>query len=1207
MAAIQDKGHITIDGYLFMLARQIRTERHIYGREEAPHFVNKFSSGDPNYRDSTFFPHFVQNNFLNGFDQEKFNDGGKYYRSSAVDPTTQEKLILQKKYSAAGQTTAGITVKCMESWRAAAASAFGDGSDGALTISTNTTDTPIDSACTGTQGSTTLSATNASFAAGQMILIHQSRGTGAGQWQKTKITGYSAGTITTLDPLSYTYVTGAQVIVMKQYTTVTVNVSCTWTAKAWNGTVGGILAFVSNGAVTVTGSINAAGQNASTSTGGAGIGFSGGTGYTSNSGAGGQGEGSAGAASRSTSANGNGGGGGSSNDGQGSGGGNGTAGEAGSTNAGTVGAAVGNASLTSMFFGGGGGGADEFNGSYYGGGGGGGGGIIFLFVSSITVTGTINANGGVGATGDDPGSPASANGASGAGGSVLIKCQTATLGTALVTATGGARVTAGDGRYGGAGGTGRVHVDYLTSVSGTTSPTLDSTADSSLSDTPAGSTYTQYVGASNGKIYTWDGVDTYTEVFDTRRMEWFDTTADTIDYVGDAGGTEYAQAQSFQLAANQIVKGVELQLYKGAGTPGAITVRIETNNAGVPSGTLAHANATTTIAAFTSATPTWYEAIFTTTFTLSASTLYWIVVKTAAAANDNRYDWTVKSTSGYASGNKAQSTDGGSTWAAQAGRDGYFRLLGEATEVNKILTTSVGGTKKMYFATGNPAGTQNGNARLYSWNGTAFALTKTFNTSNEYAILSMAEYGSTTTAVYLGLGGGAKIYSTTDFSTFTLKKTITDPDAGYVYSLKVYNQRLYAAGGYPEQINNVNSQYNGFLYSYDEFSWNKVSDFKHTVIKSMEEYDNLLFLGTIKRKFYVYNTASVDKLLELPYDLQITDMIKWEDKLAIATAPTPGTAVSGHEGIYLFDRNGFHNAFNVSSRSWHSLGLFSNNLMGGNDDGYVYQTSKDTYQASGTCQLSYFEASLPSIDKKWRSLILQYEALPTGCTILAEYKTDESDASWTTIGTASTVGGTSTEFTFDSAFYSKKLSIRLTLATTVPASTPTLKIVDMKYVLYPDFKYLWKMTLACPDNLIWLDGTEPISTTTAASISANATSLALSDASGFPTKGRAVLVDGSTQDEFTWTGKSGNTLTGIPSSGALALSAHSSTGYVVKMTGATMHHTILAMKQLKALNTFVDIDGTSYTVLFHGYQEDGFVVNQTGGLENHVPITLLET
>ncbi len=130
---------------------------------------------------------------------------------------------------------------------------FGDGSDGAITISVNTTDTPIDSACTGTVSTYTLSATNASFAALQFVFIHQSQGTGAGNWQKNQIQSYTAGTITLVNALNATYSSGAQVLVMKQYSSVTVNNAITWTAKAWTGTVGGILAFLCNGTVTVTG------------------------------------------------------------------------------------------------------------------------------------------------------------------------------------------------------------------------------------------------------------------------------------------------------------------------------------------------------------------------------------------------------------------------------------------------------------------------------------------------------------------------------------------------------------------------------------------------------------------------------------------------------------------------------------------------------------------------------------------------------------------------------------------------------------------------------------------------------------------------------------------------------------------------------------------------------------------------------------------
>jgi hypothetical protein len=64
---------------------------------------------------------------------------------------------------------------------------FGDGSDGSLTISVDTTEAPIDSACTGTERNYSLTATNVSFALGQVILIHQTQGTNAGQNERNVI------------------------------------------------------------------------------------------------------------------------------------------------------------------------------------------------------------------------------------------------------------------------------------------------------------------------------------------------------------------------------------------------------------------------------------------------------------------------------------------------------------------------------------------------------------------------------------------------------------------------------------------------------------------------------------------------------------------------------------------------------------------------------------------------------------------------------------------------------------------------------------------------------------------------------------------------------------------------------------------------------------------------------------------------------------
>jgi hypothetical protein len=407
-------------------------------------------------------------------------------------------LTLEAYINPTSLPTAGNTMALISKWDESGATRsymldinavsgyFGDGSDGALTISADTTEAPIDSACTGTSGAMTLSATNASFAANQVIFIHQTQGTGAGTWMRNTIASYTAGTITLTTALNANYVSGAQVRVLKQYTNVTINTGVTYTAKAWNGSTGGILAFIANGTVTVTGTISANGGNGSSSSGahsggGTGGGFRGGDGFIgSPPNTGYQGESSTGIGGQSTAANGMGGGGnydpGSPEDGSGGGGGHATSGANGIPDGagaigGTGGGTGGAADLTTMLFGGAGGGAGTESGA--GGAGGAGGGAIFITGATLTVSGAITANGGSG------GSAATGSGGGGAGGSILLKSQTATLGSALISAVGGSGGVGPD-TQGGAGGTGRVHLDYYTAYSGTTSPTLNVTQDSSL-------------------------------------------------------------------------------------------------------------------------------------------------------------------------------------------------------------------------------------------------------------------------------------------------------------------------------------------------------------------------------------------------------------------------------------------------------------------------------------------------------------------------------------------------------------------------------------------------------------------------------------------------------------------------------------------------------------------------------------------------------
>lgn len=1046
MAYYLSKYHLGINskGYILSQKNGVR----YYQKKRAPNFVNRVGSGDPAYRDSSFWSYFVQSNWRNGAKQLKFDDAGKFWKSSDVDTTQLEELTLSKALTSTGQTAASVGVNIIDSWRAASAAAFGDGSDGALSISSDTTEAPIDSACTGTIGTSALTATNVSFAANQIILIHQSQGTGVGQWEKNTIAGYTAGTITTGTPLVYTYATGAQVRVLKQYSGVTIDSTKTYTAKAWNGTVGGIIGWYCNGTTTVTGTLTASGK-----------GFRGGTATADSQPATHTGEGTVGTeVSGQSTKNGNGGGGAWSDFGGGSGGGNGTAGTNGQ---GTGGDAVGTANLVTADFGGGGGGA---SGSSNWRNGGNGGGWIFFVSKTVTVTGAITNAGldGGGGTADGAGG--------GAGGSTLVKGQTVTLGTTLVTAAAGAGGS-GSTQVGKAGGVGRIHVDYSTSVSGTTTPTLDSTQDSTLVDTPASTSSVGYSGTTNGKIFTWDNGTTWTEVFDTRELTWYETGTDADKVVGDTGGTETAQSQGFQIATAQTIKGVDVYIKKAAGTPGDITVRIETNNAGVPSGTLANANATATIPAFTTSTYSWKRVEFTTGFSLSATTLYHLVLKTAAAGNDNNYNWAANSAGTYSSGAMSASTDGGSTWGAVAAADAYFRILGNATSVNCSLVTKVGGTKKIYFGTGDPAGSVVGDARLYSYNGSAWALTKTFTADT--AILSMTEFAGDTN-VYLGVATGAVIYKTTDFSTFTSSKDIDVPDnPGYPYVMSEYNNALYVGGGSPELV--PTQFYDGFVYYNDTTQWRSLYPYEDTVIKAMEFYDSFLFFGTYFGYLIVFDSSSLNPLFNLKdqynYAVQVLDMKRFEDKLFVATYPQSGSGET-NVGVWVFDRRGFHLAHTVAGvAGFKCFGVVNGTLLvGTGDNGYVYKLDT-TYATTGWYQSSYFDANLPSISKLYNSIVIRHDPLVSGQSINVYYKFKETD-SWTqlTTGASNAVGDIEQTLTFASGVTSKKISLKVVL-NGGGTNTPRLTEVVLQYALYPALKWQWNLRLKAKSNLVLADNT----------------------------------------------------------------------------------------------------------------------------------------
>jgi hypothetical protein len=146
----------------------------------------------------------------------------------------------------------------------------------------------------------------------------------------------------------------------------------------------------------------------------------------------------------------------------------------------------------------------------------------------------------------------------------------------------------------------------------------------------------------------------------------------------DSTAREYAQ--SFMVPySDQTFQGIQLAIKK-TGAPGNITWRIETDNAGSPSGSLVSADATGTITAGDATTSMSYIVDYTNSgnpFTLSANTTYWLVVKGGATLDaSNKWEFGSPTSATYARGYAKLSTDTGASWANFGSKtDLSFRVL----------------------------------------------------------------------------------------------------------------------------------------------------------------------------------------------------------------------------------------------------------------------------------------------------------------------------------------------------------------------------------------------------------------------------------------------------------------------------------------------------------------------------------------------------
>jgi hypothetical protein len=169
----------------------------------------------------------------------------------------------------------------------------------------------------------------------------------------------------------------------------------------------------------------------------------------------------------------------------------------------------------------------------------------------------------------------------------------------------------------------------------------------------------------------------------------------------------------------------------------------------------------------------------------------------------------------------------------------------------------------------------------------------------------------------------------------------------------------------------------------------------------------------------------------------------------------------GGLGLYSYDGQGWaHLATGGSGEAPRGIAVFNGDcyLTNQHSSGAAIHQVERKSPASAVWISSFFDADLPVTDKLWTSLTVRHAALAANQAIAIDYELDGS-GSWVNLGTSNTLAATSKTFSFASGITSKKLRIRFTMTVVDRTATPKLQAILTTYVVAPDVKAEWELTV----------------------------------------------------------------------------------------------------------------------------------------------------
>lgn len=248
----------------------------------------------------------------------------------------------------------------------------------------------------------------------------------------------------------------------------------------------------------------------------------------------------------------------------------------------------------------------------------------------------------------------------------------------------------------------------------------------------------------------------------------------------------------------------------------------------------------------------------------------------------------------------------------------------------------------------------------------------------------------------------------------------------------------------------------------------------------------LYFLNA--NNIYAFNGSSVEKILDLANLQTITTMASVNGRLWFLTTAPSGVLVEGGkgqlipadayvlyfydgQGVYLYDdtKTGLFTPYMIASFG-DQLFYFSNGANAVQDNlGYLIDLS-DEFKSEpvndGTILTSFFDCNLPNVDKYFNSFEIDFEDIAVSDTITVYFRTEDGSSltAWQSLGVIT--NATSNKLylyntTFSGVF--KRIQFKIVVART-DASVLSICDYAFKYVISPDLKREWQMTVLCVGN-----------------------------------------------------------------------------------------------------------------------------------------------